>query len=115
MEEELNILRTSKKYVILLIFGIIISLSNLNLQEKMLVCGENECDVKTVKERQWISSAIIFSALIYFYNLTGKTAAESGFCNNSQNLAFKAGTLNLLAGILRFAGLASEEKDNPEN
>ncbi len=111
MNEELQILKQSKKYVILLIFGILISLYNLNIEEKMIVCGQSDEEERRIKERQWISSAIIFSALIYFYNLTGKTTAESGFTNTSQNYAYSASILNLVAGLARFAGLASETNE----
>lgn len=108
-EEQLKTLRESRKFVILLIFGVLISLCNLNAQEKMLLCGEDECEAQKIKERQWISSAVIFSALIYFYRLTGKTAAAAGFCDPVQNNAYTASAMNLTAGMARLAGLIEQE------
>lgn len=109
-EEQLKTIRESRKFVILLIYGIIISLYNLNAQEKLILCGTDECEAQKIKDRQWISSTVVFSALIYFYCLTGKTAAAAEFCDPVQNNAYTASAMNLVAGMARLVGLLEQEK-----
>lgn len=112
MDDELKVLRESKKYVLLLILGILISLYNLNARERLLLCGEDEWIEKGITEGQWISSAVIFAALIYFFGLTKETAAASDLKNEGDNYAYRASALNLVAGLARFASLASDENEN---
>lgn len=102
---ELEILRRSKKFVLLLLVGIVIAYINLGAQERLAVCGPDECEEQALAFRQLLGSGLITAALIYFYNLTRNTAAASGFCDESANEAYTAGALNLIAGLIRLSEL----------
>lgn len=102
---ELEILRRSKKFVLLLLAGVVISYVNLTAQERLALCGPDECAEQALAFRGLLGSGLITAALIYFYSLTRETAAESGFCDDSANKAYTASALNLIAGLIRLSEL----------
>lgn len=110
---QLKIMDQSKFYSILIIAGIIISLHNIDLQKKELICtalGETDCKCEEVYPLRIISSIIIITALVFFYDISSQAVENTDGTDCSANINLSAASLTLLAGFARFAQIFIDKK-----
>lgn len=113
---QLEIMEKSKFSSILIIAGVIISIYNIDLQKKELICtalGDTDFSCPELYPLRIISSIIIITALVFFYEISYQAVENTDGKDCGANINLSAASLTLLAGFARFAQIfISNKKSN---
>ena len=110
IKQQIAILDESKRYVLIILVGIILSYYSLYLQREQLVCSVTNCNEKYPNTTyiRIISNLLVTTSLIFFYNLATaalNTQSSTPQDASSNRLNYIASLFVLIASLIRLVDL----------